>query len=99
MKNVTIGKGKRAMDSQSYAALWGSTVGRGPLFYNVSSMPLDELDWTPEQWDELASAIQDLIDGAKRNPANFDPEDPADLAKLKRWAERCGAEAKRKQAA
>jgi hypothetical protein len=89
LKNVTIGTGKDAMDSQSYAALWGSTFGNGPLFYNVSSCDLNELGWSSQQWADFAQAIREQIEAVEAKPENFDKHDLRDLNKLHRWAMRC----------
>ena len=91
LKNVTIvpaSKKQEAIDSQNYAALWGSTFGDGPLFYNVSSGPINELGWTAEEWTEFAAAIGRQITAVTLKPENFDKNDKAQLEKLQRWATR-----------
>jgi len=73
-------------DPQSYAALWGSTVGDGPLFYNVSSAPVGQLGWNAAQWQKFVAACVRLIDTVEKNPKSYGPHDAADLRKLLGWA-------------
>jgi hypothetical protein len=65
-----------------YAALWGSTVGNGPLFYNVA----DNLDvYGPREWQRFALACGELIrEMDYRIPANA--EDIYWLSRLQTWA-------------
>lgn len=89
LKNVIIGKGKNALDSQSYAALWGSGTSDGALFYNVSSAPLNELGWSFTEWFDFAKAIHNQLEAFNRKPSDYDANDKEDLLKLYRWATRC----------
>lgn len=66
-----------------YCAQWGSTEGNGPLFYNVG---VEADEWTKEDWEKFAKAIDENIALVKSRPSDFDADEVESLEKLKDWA-------------